>query len=97
MKQFPLLIPLQADNPGVPITTAAWEFYANWTRPFLTVFGARDPIAAKPGAHRKLQAKIPGAAGQPHVMIETANHFIQEDAPDQLVEIVDAFVLGTKP
>jgi len=95
-KQFPLLIPLQPDNPGVPITKAAWEFYATWTRPFLTVFGARDPIAAKPGAHRKLQEKIPGAAGQPHVMIETANHFIQEDAPDQLVEIVDAFVRETK-
>jgi haloalkane dehalogenase len=92
IKQFPLLIPLQADNPGVPITQAAWEFFADWTKPFLTVFGALDPIAAKPGAHRKLQHRIPGATRQPHVMLEDANHFIQEDAPKQLVEIIDAFV-----
>jgi haloalkane dehalogenase len=91
IKQFPLLIPLQADNPGVAITKAAWDFYASWTKPFLTVFGGLDPIAAKPGAHRKLQENIPGAAGQPHVMIDDANHFIQEDAPQQLVEIIDAF------
>jgi haloalkane dehalogenase len=91
VKQFPLLIPLQADNPGVSITRAAWDFYAGWTRPFLTVFGDLDPIAAKPGAHRKLQRVIPGAAGQPHVMIAGAHHFIQEDAPHDLVRILDEF------
>jgi haloalkane dehalogenase len=38
-----------------------------------------------------MQRKIPGAANQQHVEIEGASHFIQEDAPDQLVEIIDQF------
>jgi haloalkane dehalogenase len=92
IKRFPLLIPLQPDNPGVPITRAALDFYASWRKPFLTAFGELDPIAAKPGAHRKLQAVIPGAKDQPHVMLGSANHFIQEDAPAELVGIIDAFV-----
>ncbi|MEZ5145182.1 MAG: haloalkane dehalogenase [Acidimicrobiales bacterium] len=89
--QFPLLIPIQPDNPGVPMCEQTWAFLETWTKPFLTVFGSEDPIAFKPGAHLKFQEKVPGAQGQPHRVIEGANHFIQEDAPDELVEIIDAF------
>jgi haloalkane dehalogenase len=85
-RQFPLLIPIQPDNPGVVITRAAWDFYASWTRPFLTVMGSRDQVAYRPGSHRKLQRIVPGAAGLPHIVVHGANHFIQEDAPDRLVE-----------
>lgn len=96
IKEFPLLIPLQPDNPGVPITKAAWAFYERWEKPFLTVFGELDPIATRPGAHLAFQQRVPGAAGQPHVVIEGANHFIQEDAPEELVRIIDAFVRGDR-
>lgn len=89
--QFPLLIPVQPDNPGVPMCMDTWAFLETWTKPFLTVFGDQDPIAFKPGAHLKFQEKVPGARGQPHRVIEGANHFIQEDAPGELVDIIDAF------
>jgi len=89
--EFPLLIPLQPDNPGVPICQATWAFLETWTKPFLTVFGADDAIAYKPGAHLKFQKLVPGAAGQPHEVIEGANHFIQEDAPERLVQIIHEF------
>jgi len=92
--QFPLLIPVQPDNPGVPQSLATWAYLETWQKPFLTVFGSADQIAYKPGSHRKLQCKVPGTAGQAHVVIEGANHFIQEDAPDELVAIIDAFVRG---
>jgi haloalkane dehalogenase len=95
--QFPLLIPVQPDNPGVPICLATWEFLTTWTKPFLTVFGSEDAVSFKPGAHLKFQRKVPGAAGQPHRVIEGANHFIQEDAPDELVEIIDTFVRAGEP
>jgi haloalkane dehalogenase len=39
-----------------------------------------------------VQLRIPGAQGQPHRVLEGASHFIQEDAPDELVTIIDAFV-----
>lgn len=91
IKEFPLLIPVQPDNPGVPACIATWEFLESWTRPFLTVFGSDDPIAFKPGAHLKFQQKVPGANGQPHRVLDAANHFIQEDAPSELISIIDEF------
>lgn len=96
-KQFPLLIPVQPDNPGVPQCVATWAYLETWTKPFLTVFGSADPIAFKPRAHEKFQRLVPGAAGQPHRVIEGANHFIQEDAPAELVDVIDAFVREDQP
>jgi haloalkane dehalogenase len=93
--EFPVLIPLQPDNPGVVVTKRAWATLAEWTKPFLTIFGSEDAVAAKPGSHRKLQRVVPGAAGLDHVMIEGANHFIQEDAPDELVRLIHELIAAT--
>ncbi len=90
-KRFPVLIPVQPDNPGVPQAAAAWAFLETWRKPFLTVFGDRDAVAFKVGAHRVLQERIPGAQGQPHRVIEGAGHFIQEDAPEELVAVIHGF------
>ena len=95
--EFPLLIPVQPDNPGVPQCRDTWTYLEAWTKPFLTVFGTDDMVAYKPGAHRKLQRLIPGAQGLAHVEVEGANHFIQEDAPERLVEIIDTFVRTDAP
>jgi haloalkane dehalogenase len=97
VKQFPLLIPVQPDNPGVPRCVETWAFLDTWKKPFLTVFGSEDAVAFKPGSHSKLQRRIPGAQGQPHLVIDGANHFIQEDAPTELVAAIDAFVRGDRP
>jgi haloalkane dehalogenase len=91
-KRFPLLIPLQPDNPGVDQAKATWAYLARWEKPFLTVFGDQDQVAFKAGAHRAFIDRVPGAAGQPHRVLEGPSHFIQEDAPGELVEILDAFV-----
>ena len=91
-KIFPSLIPVQPENPGVPQCIEIWNYLATWTKPFLTVFGSADPIAFKPGAHLKFQERVPGAKGLDHIVIEGANHFIQEDAPDELVATIHQFV-----
>lgn len=88
--QFPLLIAVQPENPGVPMNRAAWDKLASFTKPFLTIFGAQDPVAR--GVDRRMQKHIPGTAGQPHLVIEHANHFIQEDAPEILVEQIARFL-----
>jgi haloalkane dehalogenase len=93
--QFPLLIPVQPDNPGVPMCRETWAFLETFTKPFLTVYGSEDPVSYKPGAHAKFQRKVPGAAGQPHCVVEGAHHFIQEDASDELVQVIDEFVRKT--
>ncbi len=91
--QFPLLIPLQPDNPGVPLARAAWQKLERFERPFLTLFGDSDPISK--GAEVALQRRIPGAKGQPHRIIP-AHHFLQEDAPDEIAATLDAFAKAAR-
>ena len=66
------------------------EFYANWDKPFLTAFGTDDALMA--GRDKVFQALVPGAKGQPHTLIEGGAHFIQDDVPEALAQIVIDFV-----
>ena len=91
-KRFPLLIPLQPDNPGTPRAEATWAFLETWEKPFLTIFGDQDAVAYKSGAQQVLRSRIPGAAGQHHLVLEGPSHFIQEDAPDELVAAIDGCI-----
>ena len=90
VRQFPLLVPSQPDDPASDANRAAWEVLRAWTKPFLTAFSDRDPITA--GADRVLRADIPGCRGQAHTTIEGAGHFLQEDAGPELARVVAAFV-----
>lgn len=88
--QFPLLIAVQVDNPGAPLNREAWAKLATFDRPFLTLFGDLDPVAQ--GWDKRAQAHIPGAAGQKHQNIPMANHFIQEDVPEELLAHILPFL-----
>jgi len=89
-RQFPTLVPTSPEDPAAPANRAAWEGLARYARPFLTLFGDSDPITR--GGDRVLQAKIPGAAGQPHATIARAGHFIQEDAGEELADRLVAWM-----
>ncbi len=93
VRQFPLLVPTRSDDPASAANRAAWDRLRTFTKPFLTAFGDSDPVTK--GADARLQSLIPGASGQPHVTIVQGGHFIQEDAGEQLAEIVTAFVART--
>lgn len=90
---FPLLIAVQPDNPGVPLNRAVWQALERFDKPFLTLFGALDPVAR--GVEREFQRRVPGARGQPHHVFAQANHFIQEDVPQELVEHLLRFIAAT--
>ncbi|HMD56273.1 MAG TPA: haloalkane dehalogenase [Solirubrobacteraceae bacterium] len=85
-RQFPSLVPITPDDPAAAPNRAAWEVLARWQKPFVCAFGDSDPITG--GADRVLCKLIPGTAGQPHVTVQRAGHFIQEDAGEQLAGIV---------
>jgi haloalkane dehalogenase len=91
-RQFPMLVPATPDDPAAEANRRAWASLRAWSRPFLTAFGDSDPVTR--GADALLQALIPGAAGQPHVTLARAGHFLQEDAGEELGEIVARFCLG---
>jgi haloalkane dehalogenase len=81
---FPTLVPTEPTLEEALNNQAAWKALVGYRRPFLTLFADGDPITA--GAEKILQAKIPGAADQPHKIIRDAGHFIQEDAGEELAD-----------
>ena len=89
-RAFPRLVPAEPDNPASDDNRRAWSVYEQFDKPFLTTFSDRDPITR--GGERVWQERVPGARGQPHVSIKNAGHFLQEDQPDQLAELLIAFV-----
>ena len=87
-RAFPQLVPTSPEDPAVPANRAAWEALGRWDKPFLAIFGARDPILGQ--ADRPLIKHVPGAKGQPHARIN-ASHFIQEDSGPELAERILAW------
>jgi haloalkane dehalogenase len=90
---FPSLVPTQPDDPAAEANKAAWEVFTKWEKPFITCFSDGDPVTA--GGDKPFLKFVPGANGQPHVTIAGANHFFQEDAPEELCQvIIDAIANG---
>ncbi len=85
-RQFPLLVPTSPDDPAAPANRAAWDVLEKLELPVLTAFGDKDAITR--GSDRVIQARIPGAAGQPHTTIAGGGHFIQEDKGEELAEVI---------
>lgn len=86
-RAFPKLVPVTPDNPASDATRRAWEVLKQWQKPFLTTFSNGDPITR--GGDRYMQARIPGAEGQPHVTL-TGGHFLQEDSPVAFAQAINA-------
>lgn len=84
-RAFPQLVPTSPHDPAVPANRAAWQALGRWEKPFLAIFGHRDPLLGH--ADRPLIKHVPGAAGQPHARIN-AGHFIQEDSGPELADRV---------
>ncbi len=86
-RAFPALVPFAEDDPAMPEQRRAWAGLGRFEKPFLTVYGAGDPILGK--ADKPLQAHVPGAEGQPHERIP-GGHFIQEDqGPELATRIIE--------
>ena len=86
MRQFPALIPVTRNDPGVAINRATWDVLRRFDKPFLTLFGDSDPGTG--GWDAIFQERIPGANGQPHETIEKAGHFLQEDCGEEVAQKV---------
>jgi haloalkane dehalogenase len=86
---FPTLVPTSPDDPAHNANVAAWEVLRSFDRPFLCAFSDGDPITK--GGERQFIGRVPGTEGQPHVTIEGAGHFLQEDAGEHLARVMARF------
>ena len=85
---FPMLVPVDYDDPEAAKNRKAWELLTQWEKPFLTIFGEKDEIMK--GVDKILQQRIPGAKNQPHTTLD-AGHFIQEEKGEELAEMIIKF------
>ena len=83
---FPALVPVELDDPENAANRAAWEVLGGFDKPFVTAFSDQDPITR--GGDAVFHERVPGTQGQPHVTLEGGGHFLQEDVPQALAEIV---------
>jgi haloalkane dehalogenase len=87
-RAFPALVPVEDGMDGIEQNLRAWEGLAAYNKPFLTLFGADDPVAG--GLGETLAKRIKGAEGMPHAILPECGHFCQEDRPNELAQgIVD--------
>lgn len=91
---FPRLVPVTPEHASVAENKAAWSVLEAFDKPFLTAFSDKDMVTA--GGEKVFQARVPGAKGQKHTIIKGGGHFLQEDAPDELTEVIDGFIRETR-
>ncbi len=91
-REFPLLVPIDPDDPAVPANRAAWEVLERWERPVLTLWTPGDFVLGH--LQSQFVERIPGAAGQPHQAFEPGGHFLQDDRGEDVVAAVLAW-MGT--
>jgi len=88
-RQFPVLVPITPEHASVAENKAAWKVLEKFEKPFVTAFSDSDPVTK--GGEAIFQARVPGAKGQLHVTLH-GGHFVQEDAPNEIADLIDATV-----
>jgi len=85
-RQFPTLVPVTPEHASVPENKAAWEVLGRFEKPVVTCFSDKDAVTH--GGEKVFIERVPGAKGQPHTIVQGGGHFLQEDAPEELVRII---------
>jgi haloalkane dehalogenase len=81
IRRFPMMVPLDADDPGAAEMLAVREKLAAWENPAYVLFSTGDPIFTTRTGER-LADLIPGAG--PLDTIDGAAHFLQEDQGEEV-------------
>ena len=92
---FPSLIdPERLGAEGVSLFHAAWRVLEKWEKPFLTAYGKLDPVLG--WFDVVFQEHVPGAKGQRHREFSEGGHFIQEQEPEELVNVIDEVIRSAR-
>ena len=92
-RQFPTLVPITPEHASVAENLAAWKVLEAFDKPCLTAFSDGDAVTK--GGEAVFKARVPGAKGQPHVILH-GGHFLQEDSPAEIAALIGDMVAGAK-
>ena len=84
--QITCCIPTQESSVGIAENRAAWKVLEQFDKPFVTAFSDSDPSTK--AWEKVFQQRVPGAKNQPHCEIKSAGHFVQEEQPEWLAQVV---------
>ena len=89
---FPALVPVTPQHASVAENLAAWQVLETFDKPFVTAFSDGDAITR--GGEAVFKDRVPGAKGQPHVIL-SGGHFLQEDSPAEIAALIHDLVQRT--
>lgn len=89
IRKFPSMIPMNEHDPEAIINKNLNKKLNLFSKPFITIWGNNEDLMWK-GKDSLLQKSIRGAKNQKHFRLD-ANHFIQEDRPVELTQILIDF------
>jgi hypothetical protein len=91
VRKFPSCI---NEVPGT--TQQAWIGLSSFSKPFLTIWASNDPgQLGSCEAQQLFIDNVPGAAGQDHVRLPEASHFLQDDQGAAIAQRLVAFYENT--
>ncbi len=88
--QFPLLVPIDDEQPGAAEMRSVADELSRWDKPALVAFSDSDPVFPYPRAGQYFCDLIPSASEQ--LKIEGASHFLQEDRGEHIADEVVRFL-----
>jgi len=92
-RAMPSQVPTLPTSPSLTAQRKAWEFFDTFEKPFLCAFADNDPVTA--GAAEQFIRRVPGTKGLPHTTIKRGGHFVQENAPEQVSQVIIDLIRST--
>lgn len=89
IRMFPSMIPTQFNDPEAILNRELNKKLRSFKKPFITIWGNHEDLMWK-GKDIILQKSVLGAKNRTHYLLESS-HFIQEDQPKELTQILIRF------